>query len=125
MEFDNIEDNMISTKNGGKYVMVVECQGINYDLMSELEKNAVEEGFVQFLNTLRHPIQIYTQTRTINLESSIQTYKSKIEELGKINYEFPLYQKSFVLIRLHSMELQYSIFGLIHFCSNSFFRCYR
>lgn len=81
MEFDNVEDNMISTKNGGKYVMVVECQGINYDLMSEVEKNAVEEGFIQFLNTLRHPVQIYTQTRTINLESSIQTYRDKVKEV--------------------------------------------
>lgn len=81
MEFDKVEDNMISTKNGAKYVMVVECQGVNYDLMSEVEKNAVEEGFIQFLNTLRHPIQIYTQTRTINLESSIQTYRTKMKEI--------------------------------------------
>lgn len=81
MEFDKIEDNMISTKNGAKYIMVVECQGVNYDLMSEVEKNAVEEGFIQFLNTLRHPIQIYTQTRTINLESSIQTYRNRIKEI--------------------------------------------
>ena len=29
---------MISQKNGSKYVMVVECQGINYDLMSEVDK---------------------------------------------------------------------------------------
>ena len=81
MEFDKIEDNMISIKNGSKYIMVVECQGVNYDLMSEIEKNSVEEGFIQFLNTLRHPIQIYTQTRTINLESSIQTYRNKIKEI--------------------------------------------
>ncbi len=81
MEFDKIEDNMIISKNGNKFVMVVECQGINYDLMSEVEKNAVEEGFIQFLNTLRHPIQIYTQTRTINLESSIQTYRVKVKEI--------------------------------------------
>lgn len=81
MEFDKIEDNMIITKNGAKYVMVVECQGVNYDLMSAVEKNAVEEGFIQFLNTLRHPIQIYTQTRTINLESSIQTYRTKVQEV--------------------------------------------
>jgi len=92
MEFDTITDNMIELKDGLKYIMVVECQGINYDLMSEMEKNAVEEGFIQFLNTLRHPIQIYTQTRTINLESSIQTYKTKVNELeenlekAKINY---------------------------------------
>ena len=81
MEFDKIEDNMIISKNGNKFVMVVECQGINYDLMSEVERNAVEEGFIQFLNTLRHPIQIYTQTRTINLESSIQTYREKVKEI--------------------------------------------
>ena len=68
MEFDKIEDNMIVQKNGKRYLMVVECQGINYDLMSRMEKNAVEEGFSQFLNTLRHPIQIYTQSRTINLK---------------------------------------------------------
>lgn len=81
MEFDTVVDNMISQKDGMRYIMVVECQGINYDLMSEVEKNSVEEGFIQFLNTLRHPIQIYTQTRTINLDSSIQTYKEKIKEI--------------------------------------------
>ena len=81
MEFDTVIDNMISQKNGMRYIMAVECQGINYDLMSEAEKNSVEEGFVQFLNTLRYPIQIYTQTRTINLNSSIQTYKDKIKEI--------------------------------------------
>ena len=81
MEFDRVEDNMIVQKNGAKYIMVVECQGINYDLMSEVEKNGVEEGFIQFLNTLRHPIQIYVQTRTINLESSLQTYKDKVKQI--------------------------------------------
>lgn len=81
MEFDTVVDNMISQKNGNRYIMVVECQGINYDLMSEVEKNSVEEGFIQFLNTLRHPVQIYTQTRTINLDSSIQTYKEKVKEI--------------------------------------------
>ena len=35
MEFDKIEDNMIIQKNGMRYVMVFECQGINYDLMSQ------------------------------------------------------------------------------------------
>lgn len=81
MEFDKVEDNMIVAKNGAKYIMVVECQGINYDLMSEIEKNAVEEGFVQFLNTIRYPIQIYVQTRTINLENSLQTYKDRVKQI--------------------------------------------
>ena len=81
MEFDKIEDNMIIQKNGTKYLMIVECQGVNYDLMSGIEKTSVEEGFLQFLNTLRHPIQIYTQTRTVNLDKSISTYKARIDQI--------------------------------------------
>ena len=81
MEFDKVEDNMIIQKDGIKYIMVIECQGINYDLMSSIEKNSVEEGFIQFLNTIRNPIQIYVQTRTINLESSLQTYKDNVKAI--------------------------------------------
>ena len=81
MEFDTIEDNMIIQKDGKRFIMVVECQGVNYDLMSQMEKVSVEEGFQQFLNTLRHPIQIYIQTRTINLENSVNTYKNKVKEV--------------------------------------------
>ena len=81
MEFDKIEDNMIIQKQGKRYLMVVECQGVNYDLMSRVEKVAVEEGFQQFLNTLRHPIQIYIQTRTVNLENTIGLYKDRVKEV--------------------------------------------
>ena len=81
MEFEKIEDNMIIKKTRQKYIMVIECQGINYDLMSNLEKNSVEQGFLQFLNTLRYPIQLYVQTRTVNLGSSINRYKTKVSEI--------------------------------------------
>ncbi len=81
LEFDKIQDNMIVQKNGNRYLMVVECQGVNYDLMSEAEKVSVEEGFLQFLNTLRHPIQIYIQTRTVNLNDSIEGYRKKLQEI--------------------------------------------
>ena len=91
MEFDKIEDSMIIQKGGKRYIMVIECQGVNYDLMSQLEKVAVEEGFQQFLNTLRHPIQIYIQTRTINLESSIANYKSRVKNI-EATYNSMMYE---------------------------------
>lgn len=81
MEFDKIEDNMIIRKDGTKYIMAIECQGVNYDLMSGLEKNSVEQGFLQLLNTLRYSIQLYIQTRTVNLESSLAVYKNKLQEI--------------------------------------------
>ena len=82
MEFDKIEDNMIVQKKGKKFIMIVKCQGINYDLMSGVEKSGVEQGFIQYLNSLRYPIQIYIQTRTVDLTGSISTYKQKIRKLG-------------------------------------------
>ena len=88
MDFENIEDNMIIQKKDKKYLMVIECQGINYDLMSEIEQTSVESGFMQFLNTLTDSIQIYIQTRTINLERSIVNYKDRIK-----NIETELLQK--------------------------------
>lgn len=81
MEFERIEDNMIVQSKGKKYLMAIECQGINYDLMSEIEQNSVETGFMQFLNTLRKPIQIYTQSRTVNLEQSINRYKTMVKNI--------------------------------------------
>ena len=82
MDFDRIEDNMIIQKKG-KFLMVVECQGINYDLMSDMEKVSVEQGFISFLNTLRHPVQLYIQTRTINLERSIDGYKDRLSDINR------------------------------------------
>lgn len=80
LEFDDIKDNMIIRKNRTQYVMVIQCQGVNYDLLSEEEKLAVEEGFIQFLNTLRFPIQLYVQTRTLNLKDIIEEYRSRMRE---------------------------------------------
>ena len=94
IEFEKIEDNMIIQKERQKYIMVVECQGINYDLMSGVEKNAVEQGFLQFLNSLRDPIENYIQAKTVNLEDSINRYRKKVnqieEELYKREQEYEL-----------------------------------
>lgn len=81
MEFEKIEDNMIVQKKGKRFLMAIECQGVNYDLMSNVEKVAVEEGFQQFLNTLTHQIQIYIQTRSVNLEESIRRYQKRVKEI--------------------------------------------
>lgn len=81
MEFENIKDNMIIQKGGKRFLMAIECKGINYDLMSEVEKAATEEGFATFLNTLREPIQLYIQTRTVNLEKNLLNYQDRIERI--------------------------------------------
>ena len=98
MDFDDIKDNMIIQKNGKRLVMVIQCQGINYDLMSSIEKVGVEQGFIQFLNTLTKPIQIYVQSRKVNLEESIENYRKKLKNIeisyNKAKLQFDNAQKS-------------------------------
>lgn len=89
LAFDKIVDSMIVRKKGEQYVMVIQCKGVNYDLLGQEEKVAVENGFVQFLNMLRFPIQLYVQTRSLNLKGNIEQYEEKInavkEEILKID----------------------------------------
>ena len=81
LAFDEIVDSMIVRKNRTQYVMVIQCKGINFDLLGEEEKLAVENGFTQFLNTLRFPVQLYIQTRSLNLKDSIEQYNEKVNEV--------------------------------------------
>lgn len=83
LDFDEVRDDMIIRKNGQQYVMVVQCKGINYDLLSEAEKEAVERGFVEFLNTIRFPIQLYVQTRSLNLRKTIDEYREKVNVIAE------------------------------------------
>ena len=83
LEFDSIKDNMIIRKNREQYVMVIECKGINYDLLSEEEKISVESGFAQFLNSLRFPVQLYIQTSCLNLREIIGQYKDRLYNMQK------------------------------------------
>ncbi len=82
MEFDEVKDGMIVRKNHKQYVMVIDCRGINYDLLSEVEKEGVEAAFIEMLNTLRFPVQLYVQTRTLNLTNLLNEYKRKTDDLS-------------------------------------------
>ena len=81
MEFDKVEDDMIVQNDGTRYVMAIRCMGINYDLMSEPEMLAVEEGFANFLNTLKFPIQLYVQARSLDLSEGLGQYHARLEDL--------------------------------------------
>ena len=82
LNFDEVVDNMIVRKGRKQYLMIIECKGVNYDLLGEDEKIAVENGFVQFLNTLKGPIQLYVQTTTLNLKDIVEKYKEKVDEVA-------------------------------------------
>ena len=92
MEFEKISDNMIVQNKGKRYTMVIQCKGINYDLMSEVEQMSVEEGFITFLNTLKYPIQLYVQARAVDLKENLNIYKNSVGEaeikLNEVNDKY-------------------------------------
>ena len=99
MEFDRILDNMIVQNGGSRFTMAIKCKGINYDLMSEVEQLAVEEGFITFLNTLKYPIQLYVQAQNVDLKKIIEKYRENISDISEkyrdINKEYSKLASSF------------------------------
>ena len=110
MDFDEIKDNMIIRKNRTQYVMVVRCKGGNYDLMSEEEKVSVESGFVQFLNTLRSPIQLYVQTTSLNLKDILEEYQKRLhvmeKEIRDIDQQIYVAKSNGVIKRLEKLAFE-------------------
>jgi len=96
VKFDKIANDMIYQNNGERYTMVIQCKGVNYHLMSEIEQMAIEEGFIMFLNTLKYPIQLYVQTKSIDLTSNVRGYKEKVKEFADKQNE--------VTARYHEVE---------------------
>lgn len=53
--------------NDGSMRAVVTCRSINFDLMSDREREAVEYSYQQFLNSLYFPIQIHIRSQKVDL----------------------------------------------------------
>ncbi len=83
MEFDKVKDGMIIRKDGKQFIMVIQGSGVNYDLASETDQLTIEQGFQQFLNVLKQPVQIYVQTRMVNFKHILDGYIEKSEKIKK------------------------------------------
>ena len=81
LNFEKISNDMIIRDMSTKFTMVVHCSGLNYDLMSENEKAMVEESFIDLLNFIQFPTQIYVQTRKVDLKDSLKLYEQKVKNI--------------------------------------------
>jgi len=53
--------------NDGSMRAVVTCRSINFDLMSEREREAVEYSYQNFLNSLYFPVQILIRSQKVDI----------------------------------------------------------
>lgn len=64
--FSEMRENMIIMSDGS-FRSVVQCQSINFDLMSSREREAVEFSYQNFLNSLYFPVQILIRSRRVDI----------------------------------------------------------
>lgn len=64
--FSEMRENMI-IMNDSTFRAVVECQSINFDLMSAREREAIEFSYQNFINSLYFPIQVLVRSRRVDI----------------------------------------------------------
>jgi len=66
-----IRDNMVIMKDGS-FRAVVACKSINFDLMSDVEREAVEYSYQNFLNSLKFTTQILVRSQRVDIGPYIE-----------------------------------------------------
>ncbi len=66
LQLSEIRDSMVIMIDGS-YRAVVACKSINFDLMSDREREGVEYSYQNFLNSLNFPIQILVRSQRVDI----------------------------------------------------------
>ena len=75
-----LRDNVVIMKDGS-FRAVVACKSINFDLMSDVEREAVEYSYQNFLNSLKFTIQILVRSQKVD----IGPYIERLSEIRRNN----------------------------------------
>ncbi len=74
-----LRENM-AVMNDGSFRVVVACKSINFDLMSSVEREAVEFSYQSFLNSLYFPVQILVRSQRVD----IGPYLDRLEKVRRL-----------------------------------------
>ena len=75
-----LRDNVVIMKDGS-FRAVVACKSINFDLMSDMEREGVEYSYQNFLNSLKFTTQILIRSQKVD----IGPYIEKLSEIRRNN----------------------------------------
>lgn len=77
IDVDEIQNGVLIMR-GGALRQIVAVSGVNFDLKSEDEQNAITFGYQNFLNSLNFTLQLMVHSRKVNVSNYIENLK-KIE----------------------------------------------
>jgi type IV secretory pathway VirB4 component len=71
LQLSEVRDNMVVMIDGS-FRAVISCKSINFDLMSDKEREGVEFSYQNFLNSLNFPIQILVRSQRVDIGPYIE-----------------------------------------------------
>jgi len=87
LDIAEIREDVVILKDGTLRAVIL-CSSVNFALKAEEEQNALIYGYMEFLNTLEHPLQIVIQSRKLDIESYLrrlrESLRVQVNELLKI-----------------------------------------
>lgn len=90
----DIKDNLVILKNG-TVCAVVETTAVNFDLLSEIEQDAIIAAFSMLLNSITFPMQIVIRSRKLDISKYVDKVKrveSKVED-NLLRFQAESYRK--------------------------------
>lgn len=80
LQLSELRDNVVIMKDGS-FRAVVACKSINFDLMSDMEREGVEFSYQNFLNSLKFTVQILVRSQRVD----IGPYLERLTEIRRNN----------------------------------------
>ena len=93
LPFENILDNGIIKLKDSSYVKIMKVTPINYNLKSELEKEAILDSYKKFIKSLNLNLQILVQSKKEDLTKHLELI-NKNKHLGEIKDKYIEYIKA-------------------------------
>ena len=78
LDIHDIDQGMVILKNGSAR-MVLSCTAVNFDLLSEVEQDAIIAAYSGLLNSLSFPIQVVVRSKKMD----ISFYLDQLQEVEK------------------------------------------
>lgn len=81
LDIAEIREDVVVMKDGTLRAVLM-VSSINFALKSEDEQQATIQGYMQFLNSLDHPLQVVIQSRKMNVDNYINKLKQQEETIS-------------------------------------------
>ena len=78
LDIEDIKNDLVILKNGG-VCAVLQTTAVNFDLLSEIEQDAIIASFSMLLNSITFPVQVVVRSKRLDITKYIEKVK-RIED---------------------------------------------